>query len=100
MKPGYTYIYLTKNMADLFSISARGKSAEEEVLDLFNKHSYCTETVSITTIPIYHLEPNTLIHIKNDENHLNGKYEVSKLTIPLNANGMMSISATKIIDAI
>ena len=100
MKSGYTYIYLTKNMADLFSICSRGKSAEEEVLDLFNKHSYCTETVSITTIPIYHLEPNTIIHIKNDENHLNGKYEVSKLTIPLNANGMMSISATKIIDAI
>ena len=100
MKTGYTYIYLTKNMADLFSISTRGKSAEEELLNLFNQYSYCTETISITTIPIYHLETNTLIHVRNDENHLNGEYEISKLTIPLTINGMMSITATKIIDAI
>jgi hypothetical protein len=32
-------------MTDLFAISARGKSAEEEIVDLFNKHSYCSETV-------------------------------------------------------
>jgi hypothetical protein len=38
--------------------------------------------------------------VRNDENHLNGEYEISKLTIPLTINGMMSITATKIIDAI
>ena len=100
MKSGYTYIYLSKEMTDLFAISARGKSAEEEIVDLFNKHSYCSETVQITTIPIYHLEPNTLIHIRNDENGINGKYEVSKFTIPLSYSGMMSINASKIIDVI
>ena len=74
MKTGYTYINLANDMKDLFSISGRGKSAEEEANELFNQYSYCTETISITTIPIYHLEPNTLVHIKNDENLLNGKY--------------------------
>jgi hypothetical protein len=46
------------------------------------------------------LEPNTLIHIRNDENGINGKYEVSKFTIPLSYSGMMSINASKIIDVI
>ena len=99
-KSGYTYLFLAEEYADYFEISSRGKSAEDEMTELFNKHSYCTENISITTIPIYHLEPNTLIHLKSDENHINGKYQISKLTIPLSYNGMMTISATKIVDAV
>ena len=68
--------------------------------ELFNKHSYCSEGISIATIPIYFLEPNTLIYIHNEENQINGKYQVNKLTIPLAYNGIMSITATKIIDTV
>lgn len=99
-KTGYTYVNLPDSMRDLFSISSRGKSAEEEANELFNQHSYCTESITVTSIPIYHLEPNTLIHIRNDENLLNGKYQITRLSIPLSYNGMMSISATKIVDAV
>lgn len=99
-KTGYIYIYLPDEMIDLFSISTRGKSAEEEMTELFNQFSYCTESISITTIPIYYLEPNTIIYIRNDENNINGKYQITRLSIPLTYNGMMSISATKIIDAV
>ena len=100
IRPGYVYIWLAEGMADLFSISTQGKSAEEEMNELFNQHSYCSENITITTIPVYHLEPNTLIYIHNEENQINGKYQVSRLTIPLNYNGMMSISATKVIEQI
>ena len=97
IKTGYTYIWLDKSMQDLFSISAQGKSAEEEMNELFNNYSYCSEGVTITAVPIYNLEPNTLIYIYNEENKINGKYQVNRITIPLNYNGMMSITATKII---
>ena len=100
IKTGYTYIWLDKSMQDLFSISAQGKSAEEEMNELFNNYSYCSEGVTITVIPIYNLEPNTLIYIYNEENKINGKYQVNRITIPLNYNGMMSITATKIIEQV
>ena len=100
LRTGYTYLQLNSGMENLFTISAQGKSAEEEMNELFNKHSYCSEGISITTIPIYFLEPNTLIYIHNEENQINGKYQVNKLTIPLAYNGMMSITATKIIDTV
>ena len=100
IKTGYTYIWLDKSMQDLFSISAQGKSAEEEMNELFNNYSYCSESVTITAVPIYHLEPNTLIYIYNEENKINGKYQVNRITIPLNYNGMMSITATKIMEQI
>lgn len=99
-KTGYTYVQLNPSQEDLFTISSRGKSAEEETNELFNKHSYSNESISITTIPIYNLEANTLIYIHNDENNINGKYQISKITVPLAYNGTMSISATKIIDPI
>jgi hypothetical protein len=35
-KTGYTYVNLPDSMRDLFSISSRGKSAEEEANELFN----------------------------------------------------------------
>ena len=100
IKTGYTYIWLDKSMQDLFSISAQGKSAEEEMNELFNNYSYCSESVTITAVPIYHLEPNTLVYIYNKENKINGKYQVNRITIPLNYNGMMSITATKIIEQV
>lgn len=99
-KTGYTYIQLNQSFENLFSISAQGKSAEEEMNELINKFSYCSEGVSLTTIPIYYLEPNTLIHIHDEDTGINGKYQVNKVTIPLTYNGMMSITATKIIDPI
>lgn len=100
IKTGYTYIWLDKSMQDLFSISAQGKSAEEEMNALFNNYSYCSEGVTITAVPIYNLEPNTLVYIYNEENKINGKYQVNRITIPLNYNGMMSITATKIIEQV
>lgn len=99
-KTGYTYARLDESFENLFNISALGKSAEEEMNELINTHSYCVEGLSISVIPIYNLEPNSLIHIHNEENGINGKYQVSRISIPLTYNGMMQISATKIIDAI
>lgn len=99
-KTGYTYARLNDSFENLFNISALGKSAEEEMNELINVHSYCVEGLNISAIPIYNLEPNSLIHIHNEENGINGKYQVTRISIPLTYNGMMQISATKIIDAI
>lgn len=97
-KTGYTPIYKNDSMMNMFSISSQGKSAKEEFEELFNQYSYCTEQASITTIPIYYLEPNTIIHIYNEASKINGDYEVSKLSLSLSNGGMMTITATKIVN--
>lgn len=99
-KTGYTYIQLNQMFENLFSISSQGKSAEEEMNELINKYSYCSESINLTAIPVYFLEPNTLIYINNSDTGINGKYQVNRITIPLTYNGMMSLSATKIINSI
>ena len=53
------------------------------------------ENATITTIPIYYLEPNIRVHLYDSETNLSGDYIISKYTIPLAYNGTMSITATK-----
>jgi hypothetical protein len=87
---------LSKNVLDeYFSISGRGQSAYEAINELVYNHTYIAESVSISSVPIYHLDPNTKIKVIDEEHGINGDYIVDKLTIPLTYNGMMSISATK-----
>ena len=100
VKPGYAYAQLS-NIEDLFSISSQGKTAKEELDNLLYNYTYCAETISLNAVPIYSLQPNTHIFVKDDENiSVNGEYIVSRITIPLNYNGMMSVSATKVPDKI
>jgi hypothetical protein len=79
----------------MFSVSTQGKSAKEAIDELLYQHSYCIETVTVTSIPVYYLEPNTRIYIHDDSTGIDGDYIISKLTIPLSYNGTMSINATK-----
>ncbi len=92
----YKYIQIPSyNIEEMFSISAQGKSAKDKIDELIYQHSYCIESATITTIPIYYLQPNTRVYIRDDNSGLCGDYIISKMTIPLAHNGQMSITATK-----
>lgn len=100
VKSGYTYAKMG-SLEDLFSISSQGQSAKDELDSLLYNYAYCTESISLTVLPVYTLEPNTRISVKDDENiNVNGEYIVSKITIPLTYNGTMTISASKVPDTI
>ena len=98
VKTGYVYIKLQNNMQNLFTISSKGKSAKERIDELLYKHTCCAETVNITSIPIYYLDSNQKIIVKDNNSNINGEYIIDKLSYSLNYNGMMTISATKIYD--
>lgn len=94
-KSGYRFINLSKGFSQFFTISYRSKSVKNKVDDLLYEHSYAQDGITITSIPIYHLEPNTIIYVKDDNTGINGEYIATKFTIPLNYNGTMSITANK-----
>ena len=96
----YSYITMTQNLENCLSVSDRGKSAWEEMQAYLNDYTYAKESVSFTTIPIYYLQPNEQVSIKDSESKINGEYIINKITVPLTYNGTMSITATKKVDAI
>ena len=97
---GYVYIQLQPYMENLFIMSSQGKSAKNAIDEMLYHYSYCVETVSINAVPVYYLEPNTRISVYDEESKIDGEYVINKITIPLNYNGMMSISATKAVSTI
>ena len=93
-KSGYTYL-LEPSYMDSFNISSQGKSAYDVMEEYINLYLYCIESISITSVPIYHLQPNTRVMVYDEDSKINGEYLVSKITIPLTYNGTMSVSAVK-----
>jgi hypothetical protein len=98
--PGYTVLSLSKNLKDVFRMSVQGKSAKDEIdTQIYNK-ACCCESITINSVPIYHIEPNAKIYIKDTKAGINGAYLAERMSINLAYNGMMNITATKIIDRI
>ena len=93
---GYRFVFLPQGMERLFSISYRGKSAKDKLDQLLFENGYCIENITITSLPLYNLEPNYRVYVKDEKTGINGEYLVSKFTIPLSYNGTMSITATKV----
>ena len=77
-----------------------GKSAKDAIDTLLYNHSYCIETVTLNTIPVYYLEPNVRIFVHDENSKINGEYIVNRITVPLAYNGVMSIQANKVTERI
>ena len=97
---GYTLIRLNSQMENYFTISAQGKSAWDELNNLLNQHTNVAENITLTAVPIYHLQPNVRIFVKDNNTGTNGEYILTKITIPLQYNGTSSLSASKAVDRI
>lgn len=91
----YTKIQIPKGYLQYFDISYHQKSLKDQVDELLYQYGYCVENITATTLPIYFLEPNSLIYLQDDETKIEGNYIVERISISLNYNGMMSITATK-----
>lgn len=98
LKPGYSFLQLPNQYRDIFKFSSQGKSAKDELDNLLYNYSYCTETISISALPVYYLQPNTRIFVRDDNSGICGEYIVSNFTLPLTYNGTMSINATKAVE--
>ena len=77
-------------------LSDRTVTAQESIDELLYNYAYCNETVTITSVPIYYLEPNTIISAEDHERRVNGYYIISKISLPLDYKGTMQITAVKV----
>ena len=87
----YMPIWIQDSMEGLFYRSAQGAAAVSKANELIYQYTATVEGISITSIPIYYLQPNTRIYIKDQ-----GDYTLDKITYSLNYDGTMSLSGNKI----
>lgn len=77
-----------------------GKDAFTVIRELLYYNTNFQDSITLNTIPIYHLEPNCRIEVENAETNIKGHYIIESFSIPLNAEGLMSINASKVYDRI
>ena len=97
---GYTRIAVAPPVSDYFRISSQGKSAKEELDSMLYNATYFNEQVSFSSIPIYYLEPNTRITVRDEQSGIQGEYLIKSLSLQLQHDGMMSVTATRAVDRI
>ena len=99
IKEGYSYIVIDEDKKqdffDNLSRSIRGRSVHEEAENMLYQYGHYNDTVSINSVPIYYLEPNKIVSIKDELSKIIGYYIMTKITSSLNYNGTMSIAAIK-----
>lgn len=73
-------------------------SAFDTIKDLLYQHTSYNENISLSVIPIYHLEPNRRITVNDPDIGICGDYLIKSISLPLSYNGTSNISATKIVE--
>lgn len=78
------------------SVANTNWSCFEEVRNALYQHTNYNEAISMQTIPIYYLEPNTRIQIIDQVTGVNGEYLIGSLSYSFEPSGTMTIAASKI----
>lgn len=61
---------------------------------LYN-YAYPISSITLSTIPIYYLTPNTLIYVNDPDTGVVGEYIMTKYSIQLGLNSSMSITGNE-----
>lgn len=88
----YTLIQIQESLEPMFYRLQQGNSAIARMNELIYQNTAIVNSLSITSIPIYYLEPNTRIYIAGK-----GDYTLDKISYQLSFGGTMQISGNKII---
>ena len=70
-------------------------SCFDRIRELLYQHLTLNESITITALPIYWLEPNRKIEVEDNDSRIYGEYMIKSISIPLTYNGTMSIQATR-----
>ena len=85
---------------NLFDIGGVFNSCFEKIKDLLYQYTHVNNTISITTLPIYYLEPNTRITIEDQPAGIYGDYIIQSISLPLDISSTMNINAYKALQKI
>lgn len=100
LSKGQPYVQVDTQIYEALGQGGYLNSAYVAIQDLLYQHTGYNETINISCLPIYYLEPNTRIYVEDDGTGIKGDYIISSFNLPLDTNSTMSISATRALDRI
>lgn len=98
IRQGQKYVQVDSYIYQMLATGGSFNSAYDAVRDMLYQDTSYNESIQIQAVPIYHLEPNTRITVKDPNSDIYGDYVISTISLPLSTNGTMSISATRALE--
>lgn len=92
---GQDFIQLQSQYYNAMVASSTYKSAYEEVRAALYQNTSYNETISVSIIPIYHLEPNSRVTVTDDMTGIRGDYILTSYSVPLDCSSTMSLSCKR-----
>lgn len=94
------FIQVPISIAKGLAIGSAINAAYENVRAIIHEITSYNENISVSCIPIFHLEPNTRITVEDAESHIHGDYMLNSFSIPLDPNGIMILNCSKAVERI
>ena len=91
----YARMNIPMQYSNYFARSAQGKCAKDELDNLVYQGTFYNETINISTIPVYYLEPNTRIKVYDEMTGIDGDYIIDSISLSLAHDGLMTITGTR-----
>lgn len=99
-KRGQRYSQVPSSIYNNLKIGGSYYSAYEEIRQTLHEFTNYNESISLQTIPLYFLQPNTRITVNNPNSNISGDYLINSLSFALNNDGLLTINASKAIEKI
>lgn len=97
---GQQWTQINPQLSPLLETGGIFNSCFEKIKDLLYQYTHVNNTISITTLPIYYLEPNTRITVEDKPAGIYGDYIIQSISLPLDINSTMNINAYKALQKI
>ena len=92
---GQDWIQVDDTIYSLLSIGGSQNSCYQRICEMLYQYTNMNESISISAIPIYYLQPNTRITVRDDASGINGDFMINQISLPLDVSSTMNISAYK-----
>jgi hypothetical protein len=97
---GQNFLLIESEIYEGITQGGTYNSAFNEIQNLLYQYTGYNEAVTIQILPMYFLEPNTRITVKDMETGIYGDYMLNSFSVPLDINGTMSLSCTRALEKI
>jgi hypothetical protein len=97
---GQDYMQVSSSIYSMITGGGHFNSAYDEVRDLLYQYTSYNESITISAIPIYYLEPNTRITVRDPESGIYGDYMINSISLPFDISSTMSLSCTRALERI
>lgn len=97
---GQDYIQLSQNLFNMITGGGKFNSAYNVVRQMLHQYTSYNESITVSAIPIFYLEPNMRITVRDAVSGIYGDYMIDNITLPLDITGTMSLSCTRALERI